>query len=98
MRRAIVSYKVRPETASENEELIRGVFDELAVADPKGVRYSAFVLDDGVSFVHVVEHEGDNPIPELAAFKRYSEAVRERCAEPPVVAEAREIGAFDRLA
>jgi hypothetical protein len=77
---------VRPETAAVNEQLIRGVFDELAQAEPANVRYRAFALDDGVSFLHVVEvEEGDNPIPALPSFKRYSEAVLERCHEQPVV-------------
>jgi hypothetical protein len=91
----MITYKVRPETAASNAELIRGVFDELADAAPENVRYTALVLEDGVSFVHLVEVEdGENPIPELAAFKAYSEAVRERCQEPPVVSQARELGSY----
>jgi hypothetical protein len=30
MKRTVISYQVRPETAAVNEELIRGVFNELA--------------------------------------------------------------------
>jgi hypothetical protein len=58
------------------------------------VRYSAFVLADGVSFVHVVQVEGENPVPELEAFKRYSAEVRERIDGEPVVSDATVIGSF----
>jgi hypothetical protein len=92
MKRTMVSYKVKPDQAAVNEELLRDVFDELRELDPPGVRYEAFVLDDGVSFVHLVEYDGDNPIPELATFKRYTAEVRERCEAPPVVSQPREIG------
>ena len=92
MKRSIISYKVKPDQAALNEELIRDVFDELGERDPPGVRYEAFVLEDGVSFVHVVEYDGENPIPDLRAFKRYSAEVRERCEGQPVVSQAREIG------
>jgi hypothetical protein len=95
MKRTVVSYTVRPETAKVNEELIRGVFDELAQVEPANVRYTAYALDDGVSFLHIVEVEdGENPIPDLASFKRYSEAVLERCQQQPLVNRAREVGAY----
>ena len=95
MKRTVISYKVRPETAAVNEELIRGVFDELTQIEPANVSYTAFALEDGVSFVHVVEvDEGDNPIPALTSFKRYTEAVLDRCQEQPVVNQAREIGTY----
>lgn len=95
MRRTVISYKVRPETAEVNEELLRGVFDELARVKPDNVRWTAFVLEDGVTFIHTVEVvHGENPIPALTSFKRYNEAVLERCEEQPAVSQAREIGAY----
>jgi hypothetical protein len=95
MRRTMISYKVRPEAAEDNERLIRGVFDELSEAAPENVRYVALVLEDGVSFVHLVEVEdGDNPIPELSSFKRYSESVVERSEAAPVVNQARAVGSY----
>jgi hypothetical protein len=91
----MVRYKVRPEQASLNEELIRGVFEELHELRPDGFSYRVLVLDDGLTYVHIVEHEqGANPLPGLASFKRYTAAVRERCEEQPVFSEAREVGAI----
>jgi hypothetical protein len=95
MTRTVISYKVRPETAAVNEELIRSVFDELAQLAPDNLRYTALLLEDGTSFMHIVEvEEGENPVPALTSFKRYTEAVLERCQEPPVVNQAREVGAY----
>jgi hypothetical protein len=96
MTTTIVRYRVRPEWAARNEELIRAVFDELRELAPSAFRYQVLVLDDGVSFVHVVEYEqGTNPLPGLASFRRYTAKVRERCEDQPVVTEVREVGSID---
>jgi hypothetical protein len=93
MTRTMVRYRVRSDQAALNEKLIRAVFDELRSRAPEGFRYQVFVLDDGVSFVHIVEHEpGANPLPEMPAFKRYTAAVRERCQEQPLVTGVRVLG------
>jgi hypothetical protein len=83
--------------AETNEELVRAVYDELRRTGPDGLRYGTFVLDDGVSFVHLatVEREdGRNPLTELPAFRRFVESVAERCDEPPVTTEVREVGSY----
>jgi hypothetical protein len=93
MTRKMIRYEVRPEDAGQNEELVRGVFEELHALGLEGLSYEAFALDDGVGFIHIVEHpDGNNPLPELPAFKRYIADVRERCAEPPTFAELRTLG------
>jgi hypothetical protein len=93
MTRKMVRYEVRPEAATHNEELIRGVFEELNDLALEDFRYEVFVLEDGVTVVHVVEHpDGANPLPELASFKRYSAEVRERLSGPPVFDELRVVG------
>jgi hypothetical protein len=96
----MVTYKVRPGEAVLNEQLIADVFTEARALElPAGFRYQAFLLEDGVSFVHVVEHEdGANPIPGLPAFERYTAGVRERCDEQPRVSELRSIGSLDATA
>jgi hypothetical protein len=89
----MVRYEVLPEAAARNEELIGGVFAELAGLDLDDFRYEVFVLADGVSVVHIVEHpEGANPLPELDSFKRYSAEVRERLVAEPVFDELRVLG------
>ena len=98
MTRTIVTYKVRPREAAYNEELIRNVFDELRDLDPPNLSYEAFLLDDGRTFVHIVEYEGENPVPKLESFKRYSVGVRDRCEWSPVACEPQVIGSIKNLA
>ena len=95
MRRVMVRYKVKPDRASQNEELVRGVYDELRRVAPPGLRYATFRLEDGVSFVHMaVQEDGGSPLSELDAFRRFQEGIRDRCEEPPVVFELHEVGSY----
>jgi len=96
MSKVMVRYKVKPERAQENAELIRAVYEELARTAPTGLRYATFVLGDGVSFVHIASNETDGPTPlrEVQAFQELQEDVAERCAEAPVSSEMQEIGSY----
>jgi len=97
MKRVLVRYKVKPDRAAENEELVRAVYDELKRTDPAGLRYVTFQLDDGVSFVHLASIEtedGRSPLSDVKAFKQFQENIGERCDEAPVATELREIGSF----
>ena len=97
MRRVIVRYRVKPDRVAENEELVRAVYEELAAVKPEGFRYATVKLDDGVSFVHIAVHERENPLPALASFRAFSEGVRDRCDEPPVVSDATLVGSYGLL-
>jgi hypothetical protein len=93
----MVRYKVKPERATENEQLVRAVYDELQRTEPAGLRYATFQLGDGVSFVHLASTEtedGPSPLSQVEAFRHFQENIEERCDERPVVAELREIGSF----
>src|SRR5262249_56112111 len=96
MKRIMVRYTIKPDRAAENEELVRAVYDELHETRPEGLRYATFQLDDGVSFVHLAEHDEDGPnqLTPLASFKRFQEGISERCDDPPVVSEVSTIGAY----
>jgi quinol monooxygenase YgiN len=96
MRTVLIRYRVKPEQAERNRELVRAVYDELARTEPTGMQYATFELDDGVSFVHIhsSEGEGANVLPQLAAFQAFQEGVKERCEEGPVVSELQEVGSF----
>src|SRR3954451_7979156 len=100
MKRVIVRYKVKPDRAAENEQLVRAVYEELHRTDPADMRYATFQLEDGVSFVHVHTNErsdGVNVLTSMDSFKKFQEGIRDRCEEAPVVTELREIssGPFD---
>ena len=95
MRRIMVRYKVKPDRAAQNEELIRSVYEELHRTQPAGLRYAAFRLDDGVSFVHIAEtEEGQNPLAEVEAFQQFQKDIADRLQEAAAVTELREIGSF----
>jgi hypothetical protein len=95
MRQVMVRYRVKPERVAENEALVRAVYDELSRTDPAGLRYATFKLDDGVSFLHLASTEdGQNPLSQVIAFRRFQENIADRCDERPVVTELSEIGSF----
>jgi hypothetical protein len=95
MKHVIVRYKVKKSRVLEHEELVRGVFRELAETRPAGFRYAAYKQADGVSFVHVAMIESSrNPLGASPAFERFTAKIGERCDEPPVVADAVEVGSY----
>jgi quinol monooxygenase YgiN len=96
MTNAMIRYKVKPDRAEENRQLIRAVYEELKRTQPTGIRYATFQLDDGVSFIHL--HSSDStdgsPLTELPAFKKFQQGIPDRCEERPTVAELHQIGSF----
>ena len=100
MKRVLVRYKVKADKAGENRSYIEKVFQELQATAPEGLRYASFVLDDGVSFVHIASIESDdgrNPLAETAAFKVFQAGIRDRCEEGPVAVTLEEIGSYRML-
>src|SRR5258707_15320056 len=90
MKRTVVRYKTRAETADENARLIQKVFEELRAKSPEGVRYLVLWLGDG-TFVHfsaVDGEDGVSPIPRLEAFGHFQEGIKQRCVTPPQCSEA----------
>jgi hypothetical protein len=93
----MVRYKVKPEYAEGNEELVRAVYEELNQSTPAGFHYATFVLDDGVSFIHVASNEKDGdskPLMENSAFRRFQERIADRCDEPPTAVDLRQVGSY----
>lgn len=96
MSKVMVRYTVKPETVATNEELVRNVYAELNTVRPAGFHYATFVLEDGVSFVHIASKDDDGPGPlmEIPAFQEFVRGINERAIEPPVSMAIREIGSF----
>ena len=92
MTRTIVQYQVRPDRADENQRLIEAVFAELASLAPGGVRYAAYRLEDGVTFVHVVD-EDDGVLATLPAFAAFRAGFAERTVSGPTSHTATLVGA-----
>jgi hypothetical protein len=93
----VVRYETRPETADENRRLIRAVFDQLAARRPDGLQYAVFQLADGVTFLHVVDLDGDdNPLVSLPAFGEFSHDIADRVVADPVASDASLVGSYRR--
>jgi hypothetical protein len=94
----VIRYKTHPESAAENERLIRDVFAELAEHNPAGLHYAAFRLEDGVSFLHVAVLDGDNnPLTASPAFGAFQAGIKDRCEEGPAPADATIVGSYGLL-
>lgn len=97
MKRVMVRYKIKAGRAAENEGYIERVFEQLERDKPSGLRYATFKLGDGVSFVHIVSLEaadGSDPLRELPAFKAFTAEIMDRCEDPPVAVELKEVGSY----
>lgn len=93
----VVSYTVKPEAVDEHLGLIKGVFAQLAAEEPGDIEYKVMQLADGVSFVHVSTAEtpdGSNPLPELSAFKAFTQDLGARVATPPNASAAAIVGSY----
>lgn len=91
----VVRYEVRPGAVEENQRLVEQVLAELADEDPGGLRYAAFQLADGVTFVHVAVVEGDdNALSRSRAFAAFQQGIGDWVAEPPEPADATLIGSY----
>lgn len=91
----VVRYRTRPEAAEENARLIRNVFSALDQVKPSDFSYTAYRLADGVTFVHVAQHDGDkNPLADLREFAEFQRDLAGRCAEQPTPSEATVVGSY----
>ncbi|GAA1591139.1 hypothetical protein GCM10009789_51350 [Kribbella sancticallisti] len=91
MSTSVIRYQTKPEAADENQRLIENVFAELASTAPAGLRYSSFRLDDGVTFVHVVDGEG---LADLPAFQEFQRTFGDRVVDGPHREDATLVGSY----
>ncbi|GAA3574274.1 hypothetical protein [Kribbella ginsengisoli] len=91
MATAVFRYRTKPEAADENLLLIEKVFAELSAVAPPDLTYASFRLDDGVTFVHVVDGEG---LTDLAAFQEFQRNLADRFDGDLIREEATRIGSY----
>ena len=96
MKTVMVRYKVKAARVEENRGHIERVFAALAQSRPQGLRYAAFCLPDGVSFVHLaaVDGGGENPLQATPEFQAFVADIRARCDEPPQPVELELVGNY----
>jgi hypothetical protein len=92
----VIQYATKSTDAGDdNQQLVENVFNELKANDPGGMRYAAFRLADGVTFVHVVIHDtDDNPLEGLPAFHTFTTHLGERIDGHPSVNDATLVGSY----
>ena len=94
----VVRYQTKAERAEENRALIETVFDDLEQRQPEGFTYNVFLLEDGVSFIHVVIEHQDvaNPdsLGDVPAFQAFTAEVADRCEVEPVASAASVVGGY----
>ncbi len=94
MSHTVVRYRVRAGAEEQNAELVKNVYRELAELPPDGFRYATYRLEDGRTFVHVAEWEGDFPLTDAPAFREFRAGLGDRCEWGPAVSEAELVGRF----
>lgn len=89
----VIRYRTKLECADENSRLIKAVFAELAEQEVPDLRYEAFRLDDGVTFVHIATLDSErNPLGASPAFAAFQSGLGARLEEGPYPAVATVMG------
>jgi hypothetical protein len=65
----MVRYKVQPDLAETNAELVRAVYEDLDRVRPSHIRYVTFQLDDGVTFVHHYANDSGDAKTRSASYR-----------------------------
>jgi hypothetical protein len=95
MKHMLVRYKTKPDKAKENQRRIEAVFDALRTVRPEGLRYLTLKQVDN-TFLHfvVTDEEGNNPLLQLEAFRRFQAGIKERLEESVEFNEVMLIGDY----
>jgi hypothetical protein len=86
MNGAKVQYTVKEEYVETNKANIQRVMADLREINNPDITYSAFLLDDGKSFVHFVmrvDDEAQKTLSELPSFQEFQRQLRESGPEAP---------------
>jgi hypothetical protein len=71
-----VQYTTRPEFSAVNKENISRIVKELRGLNHPGIKYSAYVLSDGKTFMHIDQFENEAAhvvLTALESFKRFAD-------------------------
>ena len=85
-----VQYTVKEEFVETNKANILRVMEDLQEINSPDIKYSAFLLDDGKSFVHFVmrvSDEAQKTLSDLPSFQEFQRSLKESSPESPPKAE-----------
>lgn len=90
MKAVKVQYTVKESYAATNQKNIQKVMDDLRELNNPGIRYSAFMLEDGKSFLHFAmypDEETSSIVNNLESFQSFRQQLKESQPEVPPYAE-----------
>ena len=90
MKAVKVQYTIKESYAETNQKNIQKVMADLRKLNNPGIRYSAFLLEDGKTFVHFAMYpdEGTSSIVNnLASFQSFRQQLKDSHPEVPPKAE-----------
>jgi hypothetical protein len=92
----MVRARLKEENVAEAKAETEKVIQALDQAGPEDVRYAAGVLNDGVTFVALLEMEPgqDHPLRTFPAYVELIEKLKQWYAEPPTVGHMTVIGSY----
>lgn len=85
-----VQYTVKKEYVETNKANIQRVMTDLKDINNPNIKYSAFLLDDGKSFVHFImrlDDQAQKTLSELPSFQEFQRQLRESDPEAAPKAE-----------
>jgi hypothetical protein len=91
-----VRAKVKEEHVAEAEAAVRRMFAAIEREGLEGIRYASIKLEDGVTFVALLEVEdgGQNPLADLPEAQEFYAGLPGWYAEPPEVRPGTVIGSY----
>lgn len=90
MKAVKVQYTVKESYAETNQKNIHKVMVDLQALNNSGIKYSAFMLDDGKSFVHFAMYPDEETaaiVNNLESFQYFRQQLKESQPEIPPKAE-----------
>lgn len=90
MKAVKVQYTVQADYAETNQKNIQKVMADLKSLNNPGIRYSAFMLDDGKSFVHFAMYPDEETaaiVGNLESFQSFREQLKGSQPESPPKSE-----------
>ncbi len=92
MKAVKVQYTVKESYVETNKRNIEQVMSDLKELNNPGIKYSAFLLENGKTFVHLAmypDEETMSIVNDLEAFKKFRQALKE--SQPEVLPQAEDL-------
>jgi quinol monooxygenase YgiN len=91
----MIRTEVKEDHVADVETAVQKMFAAIKEAEPRGVRYASSKLPDGVTFVVLLELEGEaNPLGTIPEFTQFQENLKGWLAGPPTAEPLQVIGSY----